>query len=67
MNRHSLLVMTLIALAGCGSEAPPPSPEPAKPAPTILDDQMKAIDKAKTVEDIGMEHKRKIDEQMDGG
>lgn len=67
MNRHSLLVMMLIALAGCSSEAPTPPPEPAKPAPTILDEQLKAIDKANTVEDIGMERKRKMDEQLDGG
>lgn len=66
MKRCGWLLPMLIALAACGSDAPPPAPEVgAKPVPTILDDQLKAIDKAKGVEEIGMEHKRKIDEQLD--
>jgi outer membrane biosynthesis protein TonB len=64
-----LLFAIAVGLVGCGSEPPPP-PAPAKPeapTPTVLDDQLKAIDKAKEVEAQEMERKRKMDEQLDGG
>ena len=58
----------LAALAGCGSEAPPPPPAaPTERTPTVLDEQIKAMDKAKAVEELELERKRKMDEQIDGG
>lgn len=69
MWHRMLLLAIALGLVGCGSEPPPP-PAPAKPearTPTVLDDQLKAIDKAKEVEAQEMERKRKMDEQLDGG
>lgn len=71
MWHRMLLLAIALGLVGCGSEPPPPPPPaPAKPearTPTVLDDQLKAIDKAKAVEAQEMERKRKMDEQLDGG
>ncbi len=64
-----LLLAIAFGLVACSSEPPPPPP-PAKPearTPTVFDDQIKAMDKAKAVEDQEMERKRKMDEQLDGG
>lgn len=69
MWHRMLLLVIALGLVACGSEPPPP-PAPAKPearTPTVLDDQLKAIDKAKAVEAQEMERKRKMDEQLDGG
>ncbi|MEZ5469390.1 MAG: hypothetical protein R3F18_17240 [Lysobacterales bacterium] len=65
MKRMALLFPLMVLLAACGSDAPPPPAEPQEPVKTVLDDQLKAIDKAKGVEEIGMDHKRQIDEQLD--
>jgi hypothetical protein len=65
MKPMALLIPMLVLLSACSSEAPPPPAEPEEPVKTVLDDQLKAIDKAKGVEDIGMDHKRQIDEQLD--
>jgi uncharacterized membrane protein YagU involved in acid resistance len=70
MFRIVVVLGLLAALAACGSEAPPPPPAPAAKAertPTVFDDQLKTMDKAKAVEEQEMEHKRKLDEQLDGG
>ena len=52
-----LALLFLSVLTACGSDAPPPPP--AAPAPTVLDDQLKAIDKAKAVEQQLMDEKAK--------
>jgi hypothetical protein len=68
MKRWIISLALTVVLVGCGSDAPPPPPpEPAKPVPTVLDDQLKAIERAKEVEAIEAEHKRKLDEQINGG
>jgi hypothetical protein len=66
MIRRISLLLLLASLLACGSEPRPP-PAKKEPAPTVFDDQIKAIDKAKAVEDQEMERKRKLDEQLDGG
>ena len=66
MIRALVATALLAALAGCGSEAPPP-PAPTERTPTVLDEQLKAMDKAKAVEELELERKRKMDEQIDGG
>lgn len=69
MRSRMLLLTLAFGLVACSSEPPPPSP-PAKPearTPTVFDDQIKAMDKAKEVEEQEMERKRKMDEQLDGG
>ena len=48
MRHAALLVATAFALGACGS-APPPA-EPAPPQKTVLDPQIKALEKAKAVE-----------------
>ena len=59
------LLTSLAALVACGSEPPPPAK--VERTPTVLDDQLKALDKAKAVEQQELERKRKMDEQIDGG
>lgn len=68
MVRTIVMLGLLASLAACGSEPPPPPP-PAKVerTPTVLDDQLKAMDKARAVEELELERKRKMDEQIDGG
>jgi hypothetical protein len=65
ISRISLLLL-LASLLACGSEPPPP-PAPKERTPTVLDDQIKAMDKARAVEELELERKRKMDEQLDGG
>ncbi|MBC7778557.1 MAG: hypothetical protein H7125_00495, partial [Proteobacteria bacterium] len=61
------------ALAGCSTDAPPPPPPPPVPtAPqaTILDDPLRAIEKAKSVEGTVQESKDRADaalEEAEGG
>ena len=65
--RYILIVSLLGTLAACSSDPPPPPPPvEAKPVAGVLDEQMKAIDKAKQVEADNAERKRKMDEQIDG-
>lgn len=62
------LLMALISLGACSSsEEPVPQPAPPshKPAPALLDDQLKAIDKAKAVEDDVLEQKKQMDRQIE--
>jgi hypothetical protein len=66
MIRWTILLALAATLLACGSEPPPP-PVKTEPAPTVLDDQLKAMDKARAVEDLEMERKRKMDEQLDDG
>ena len=50
----------LIGLAGCnGSE-----PESAEPE-TVFDPMVEALDKAEAVQDLDLERKRRIDEQLE--
>lgn len=69
MVRTIVMLGLLASLAACGSDPPPPPPPPAKVerTPTVLDDQLKAMDKARAVEELELERKRKMDEQIDGG
>ena len=61
--RKFLWLPILIALNACSDSAPPPAPATS----TVLDDQLKAMEKAKAVEAQNAERKRKLDEQLDGG
>lgn len=71
MRSRMLLPVIALGLAACGSEPPPPPPPPPANAgagsPTLLDDQIKAIDKAKAIAEQEQERQRKMDEQLDGG
>ncbi len=57
MVRQSLFVLAaLVGLAACSGEAPPPdAPVAGEPAPppaqTVIDEQLKALEKAKAVQD----------------
>ena len=63
----------LLALAACGTDAPappPPPPPPAAPQATILDDQLRALDKARSVEATVQDSKDRTDaalEEAEGG
>ena len=51
MRRHSILILAALALAACGQPASPPPPQkPAAAEPGVFDPQLKALDKAKGVE-----------------
>jgi len=67
MARYLAMMLLLGVLAACSADPPPAAP-PVKEKPTagLLDEQMKAVDKAKQVEADAAERKRKMDEQIDG-
>lgn len=77
MNRTILLAGALLALAACGGKPDADAAKadaPAPPAPkqkTVFDDQLKAIDKAKGVEQQLQQekekHDRDIEAQENGG
>jgi hypothetical protein len=69
MWHRMLLPVIALGLVACGSEPPPPPPpaDAGAGSPTLLDDQIKAIDKAKAVAEQEQERQRKMDEQLDGG
>ncbi len=59
----------LVALASCSADAPPP-PAPPTPQATILDDQLRAIERAKSVEATLQATKDRADaalEEAEGG
>lgn len=64
---RSLLPLVCCLFVACGSEPPPAPPKEQPRQPTVLDDQIRAMDKAKAVEEQEMERKRKMDEQLEGG
>lgn len=50
MIRLLALVLSLCALAACSGGQPPPAPPPAQPAATVIDPQLKALERAKAVQ-----------------
>ncbi len=62
--RLLLIVVLFSCLVGCGDDVRAPAPAPTS---TLLDDQKAAMEKAKAVEAQNLDHKRKMDEQLDGG
>ncbi len=62
---RAVLLFSLLMLAACGSDTPPPPPEPAPRQATVFDDQLKAIDKAKSVEEIDKKRLEEMDKQID--
>lgn len=61
--RKLLWMSLMLVLAACDDPAPTP---PAPPQATVLDGQLKALEKAKAVEAQAAEHKRAMDEKIDG-
>lgn len=61
-QRLAFTVTVIALLAGCTSEAPPPAPEPPERKPTVFDDQLEALDKAKALQQELDEAARKRDE-----
>jgi|GEM_PF-3155869 len=61
-----LLGVSGLVLAGCGGPEPEPA-EPAEPAQseTVFDPMVETLDKARAVQDLDLEHKRQLDEQLD--
>ncbi len=60
-----VFVIGVIGLAGCGGS----EPEPAAPVErdTVFDPMLETLDKARAVEGLEQDRKRRIDEQLDGG
>jgi hypothetical protein len=66
MAKPAGVVMVALMAAACGPPDPPPTPEE-----TVFGDQVKALEKARSVEDKTEARKRELDERMkqaeDGG
>lgn len=60
MKLACLTLVGLIGLAGCGGS----EPEPAEPE-TVFDPMVETLDKARAVQDLDQDRKRRIDEQLD--
>ena len=60
MKLVCILFTGLVGLAGCGGSAP----EPARHE-TVVDPMLETLDRAKAVEDLEQERKRRLDEQLD--
>ena len=66
----SILAFALLSVS-CSSSAPPPPPaQAAQKAPpekqkTVIDEQLKAIDKAKAVQDVMDQRTKTLDGQME--
>ena len=68
--RSLVLVPLILLLAGCMDDpSPPPPQQAAEPQPTIFDDQLKAIDRAKAVEQevIDAAEKQNAEIEAQGG
>jgi hypothetical protein len=59
-------LFSLLLSACTGTETPPPPPKAAAAAPekTVLDDQQKAIEKARAVQGVIDEHAKKADDPL---
>jgi len=68
-----LLPAIVCALCACTPDKPPPpkaaaQPLPAAPAPTVLDDQMRAMQKARDVQKTMDQRNSDVDQKIkDGG
>jgi cytochrome c biogenesis protein ResB len=67
MKSATLITVTLAcALSACSTDAPPPPKTAAQPAQqTILDPQLKALQKAKDVQKVMDDRKKTTDKQLD--
>lgn len=68
MFRVLALATALVALSACsGSDkpaTPPPPAAPAAPAPTVIDTQLQALQRAKAVQDQVDAHKQATDAKL---
>lgn len=60
--RLALLACALLCLGACVESAPPP---PAAPQSTVLDDQIRTIDRAEAVEDELIQQQQDQDKAME--
>ena len=69
MFRPFLIAACVCSIAACSSEAPPTGTAvestPVTPQPTVFDDQLKALEKAKAVEQQLQEAKEKTDQAIE--
>lgn len=70
MRVATIPILALAALSvSCARETPPPAPvaqaKPAERQKTVIDEQLKAIDKAKAVQDTMDERKKTLDGQVE--
>lgn len=68
MYRSLLIAACICVLGACSSEAPTEAAmetTPAAPQPTVFDDQLKALEKAKAVEQQLQEAKEKADQAIE--
>ncbi|MGN6520193.1 MAG: hypothetical protein ACTHK2_12290 [Dokdonella sp.] len=71
MNRTVLLASLMLALCACGGKTDPEAPKAESAAPaaakqkTVLDDQLKALEKAKAVEQQLQDEKEQHDKDIE--
>jgi len=66
VRQTSVVAVVLLALlGGCSERTAVPEPAPAERQPTVFDDQLKALDKAKAVQQELDEAARRRDEAAD--
>ncbi|MEP6484600.1 MAG: hypothetical protein ABJB01_09120 [Rudaea sp.] len=67
MTSASLITLTLVcALTACSSDAPPPPKSADRPPQkTVIDTQLKALQKAKDVQNVVDDQKKKADKQLE--
>lgn len=65
MFRVLALATAFVALSACsGSDKPATPPPPAAPAPTVIDTQLQALQRAKAVQDQVDAHKQATDAKL---
>ncbi|HSX60491.1 MAG TPA: hypothetical protein VLF18_09860 [Tahibacter sp.] len=60
--RALVLAAALLALAACAGDDKPPPPAPRQP--TVIDPQLKALERAKAVQDTVDAHKAETDAKL---
>ncbi len=60
-----LPLAALIALSAACSQTPPPPPPPAAKQKTVFDDQLKALDKAKGVQQTVDQQQKDTDKRLE--
>ena len=67
MKSLLLPMLCAIALAACSKAKQPDPPPPPPPEKTVFDTQLKALQKAKDVQNVVDDQRKKTDKQVDDG
>jgi uncharacterized protein YcfL len=65
MKSAVLLIVFCVALVACSSSAPPPPTAPDPAQKTVIDAQLKALQRAKDVQNVVDDQKKKQDKNLE--